>query len=98
MILSASTVSDQSGVWVFPRNPSWAMTFTTDEDDREPACPTLPGDQAEACEDEQHSPEHQHPAPPRQVEDEEAGPGRHVVLILEQGDQTLKEVDPADEH
>ena len=85
-MFSAITVSDQSGVWLLPRKPSWAMKFrdtTTIANQRAHPCAA---DESEARENEQHAPDHHDPAPRRQVDDEEARPSDDEVLVFEQSD------------
>ena len=95
--LSAIAVSAHSGYWLLPRKPSWAKKFrdtTTIVNQRAQLCIAS---KSEACEHEQHAPDQHHPAPGRQVDHEETGCGHDVVLVVEQGDQTLEEVDATED-
>ena len=64
-----------------------------DDHDREPARPSLSGKQAEPPRTSSDPQISHRPAPAREVDDEEAGSSGDEVLV-QQGDQALKEVDP----
>lgn len=72
-MLSAITVSAQSGYALPPTKPSCAITLS--------ATTTIVNQRAqpwrETGEDEQEPPDQEHPPPGGQVDDEGSGPGRH---------------------
>ena len=82
-MFSAITVSDQSGYCAVAEEAELGEEVEGHDDDREPACPALRGEESEPADNEQHAPDQHDPAPAGQVDDEEARTSDDVVLVIE---------------